>query len=172
MSNTNYTECSAEITGDNRWLLTRRWESETGSSGLIMFVGLNPSTADGESDDPTIRKEVGFAKRMGFGGLLKVNLFPHRATDPKDLLAWLRNPASEITCADNDLIIQKTVERCSTVVAAWGGMAMHSRVFLYSHRAMKILEKHDRLFCLGKTRRGCPRHPLYLRNDTRLVRFP
>ena len=70
--------------GQYRYTLTRVWSLER---GLVLFVGLNPSTADAERDDPTVRRCVGYARRWGFGGVLVANLFAYRATDPRDLLA-------------------------------------------------------------------------------------
>lgn len=66
--------------GTYRYELRRTWES---SLPILVTIGLNPSTADGYGDDPTIRKEIGFASRWGYGGIVKVNMFAFRSTDPR-----------------------------------------------------------------------------------------
>ena len=70
--------------GTYRYRLWRYWHTEREP---LIFIMLNPSTADAMQDDPTIRKCIGFAKRLGFGGIEVVNLFAYRATDPRDLRA-------------------------------------------------------------------------------------
>ena len=64
-----------------RYWLLRYWNE---SLPLMALIGSNPSTADEKKDDPTIRREIGFAERLGFGGILKLNVGAFRATNPKD----------------------------------------------------------------------------------------
>ena len=75
---------SAEISpcGLYRYSLTRKWEAW---KGTVNFIMLNPSTADAQEDDPTIRRCIGFAKAWGYGGIVVTNLFAYRATNPKEL---------------------------------------------------------------------------------------
>ena len=63
-----------------RHALGRHWDND---KGFVLFIMLNPSTADAQQDDPTIRRCMDFAKRWGFGGIEACNLFDWRATDPK-----------------------------------------------------------------------------------------
>ena len=72
--------------GTYRYALWRHWDSDwngQGDSNSVMFIGLNPSTADATEDDPTLRRCIGFAKSWGFGGLYMLNVFAYRATDPR-----------------------------------------------------------------------------------------
>jgi hypothetical protein len=116
---------------------------------------LNPSTADAHHDDATIRRCIGFARSWGFGGVEIVNLFAYRARDPRELLR-VADPVGP----RNARFIQMAIARAALVVLAWGA---HPSV---SRRAALSL---PRARCLGLTRAGHPRHPLYLRRDARLV---
>ena len=131
-----------------RYRLWRRWD---GARPVVAFVMLNPSTADARRDDPTIRRCIGFAKSWGFGGVEVVNLFAYRTTDPGEL----RRVADPVG-ADNDRHIQSAIARADLVVLAWGARAR-------SRRLLSLPQAR----CLGLTRAGQPRHPLYLRSDVR-----
>jgi len=125
---------------------------------------LNPSTADAERDDPTIRRCIGFAKRAGHGGVEILNLFAFRATAPKDLKA-----ASDPVGPDNDRHLEALFARHGHVLAAWGAHGT------FGARAEIVLEMAARqsvmLTCLGRTLTGQPRHPLYVRTDALLLPF-
>jgi len=119
-------------------------------------VMLNPSTATQEQDDPTIRRCIGFARRWGYVRLEVVNLFAWRATRPKDLpRSW--DP-------EDDRAIREAVVRADRVVAAWG---VHGA----GPRADEVLAMLGPCDCLGVTKHGHPRHPLYLRADTAPRRY-
>jgi hypothetical protein len=143
-----------------RYRLTRTW----GSSGThVTWIMLNPSTASAMEDDPTIRRCTGFTKAWGFDGLIVVNLFAFRATDPR-----------ELACADpvgpeNDRFIREAIHPWSVVVAAWG-----TQGHLWSRGALvtrTLADEGIELGCLGVTKGGHPRHPLYVRGDAPLVPF-
>ncbi|MCB9559623.1 MAG: DUF1643 domain-containing protein [Kofleriaceae bacterium] len=141
-----------------RWRLWRRWAE----APPCVFVMLNPSTADDRHDDPTIRRCVGFARAWGFGGVEVVNLFALRATDPADLRA-----AAAPVGAGNDAAIAAAVARgrAGAIVVAWGVHgALHGR-----DREVAARLAPYRPRCLGVTRDGAPRHPLYVRADARAV---
>lgn len=132
-----------------RYLLEHRWSS----AAPMVLVMLNPSTADATRADPTMRRALGFARREGCGGLIVVNLFALRATDPA---ALARHP--DPVGPDNDQILCAAVGRGTPVVAAWGAHgALHGR-----DQAVLQLMAPVRLSCLGRTAHGQPRHPLYL----------
>ena len=95
-----------------RYSLWRCWNP---SQPYVMFVGLNPSTADEKDDDPTIRRCIGFCKSWGFGGLYMLNLFALRSTDPK-LLKSHTDPVG----ADNNRALSMYAEASAWVIAAWG----------------------------------------------------
>lgn len=136
--------------GKFRYRLWRRW----GEGRILIFVMLNPSTADGELDDHTIRKCVAFAKLMGFGAIEVVNLFAYRATKPAELKA-ARFPVGP----DNDKHIGAALFAGGTVVCAWGANAKGlPRVA----EVMRLLHDnyHD-AYCLRQSN-GVPHHPLML----------
>jgi len=144
---------AAVISGDGlyRYALHRWW----GEGDRLTFVMLNPSTADAEQDDPTIRRCVGFARRLGFDGLRVVNLYAFRATKPADLWRCEDPTGGE---RNNDLLREVGwLTRHSVVIAAWGAQAKADRV------AQVLTFPHwDRIVALGTTKAGAPRHPLYL----------
>ncbi len=142
-----------------RYGLVRQWNQV---GGAMVVIGLNPSTADADQDDPTIRRCIGFAKREGCGELIMINLFALRATDPKELLAH-HAPIGP----DNDMAIKElaAVPGC-VMLAAWGAHpAAVDRWRSLRHLGL------GRLMCLGKTAGGAPRHPLYVRGDQPLIVF-
>ena len=96
-----YIRTGAEFSKDriHRYALYRVWDE---SKPLIMLIGLNPSTADENKDDPTIKRCVSFAKHWGYGGLIMVNIFAYRATDPRKM-----KKATDPVGPDNDKWIRK-----------------------------------------------------------------
>jgi len=140
-----------------RYSLSRCWDS---ALPTVLFVGLNPSTADALRDDPTVRRCVGFARDWGFGAMTLANLFALRSTDPAQL--WTAN---DPVGPDNDDWISQLVESAAKVVAAWGA---HGGLNDRDRRVLKLLPE---VYCLGRTREGHPRHPLYLARVTELERF-
>lgn len=147
-------------TETHRYLLRRRW-AEGGST--LTFIMLNPSTADEDTDDPTIRRCMGFARREGAHALRVANLFGLRATDPKELL---RHPAP--VGARNEEFLRLACLPEHEAVVAWG--ALPSGLRGHAARMTEILALDGvRLRCFGTTASGQPRHPLYLRGDMPLV---
>ena len=124
---------------------------------------LNPSTADGRRDDPTIRRCVSFANREGCNELVVVNLFALRATDPSELKT---HPAP--VGAGNDGAILQAVRDADLVIAAWGA---HGALGGRARHVLRLLGAHN-LFCLGATADGHPRHPVRLHGDTPLTEYP
>ncbi|HKY50413.1 MAG TPA: DUF1643 domain-containing protein [Candidatus Limnocylindria bacterium] len=139
-----------------RYRLWRRWDRSRPS---IAFCMLNPSTADERSDDPTIRRCIGFARAWGYGGVEVVNLFALRATDPRELRR-ARDPVGE----RNDAYLRSAAGRSAAMVVAWG---VHGALLARDVRALATLSRRARLLALGWTKSGAPRHPLYLRRDAR-----
>lgn len=129
-----------------RYWLSRTWSAER----PVTFVMLNPSTADANVDDPTIRRCVGFAKRWRYGGLRVVNLYAYRATRPATLFR-----ADDPVGPDNDDHLKSAFADSNLVVAAWGGHAVVERV-------RQVLSFAPVLTALAVTRSGQPAHPLYL----------
>ncbi len=138
------------------WL--HRDVADTGKAGLV-FVMLNPSTADDANDDPTIRRCIAFAQQWGYRELTVVNLFALRATRPRDLLRQGEQAIGE----RNDEVLRWVVGHpdTSTVVAAWGNHGDHLK------RAAAVLPIIAPVMALRTTKRGCPAHPLYVPKSAR-----
>lgn len=148
--------------GQYRYWLTREW-GEGGN--LLAFVMLNPSTADASIDDPTIRRCVGFAKREGRSGIVVVNLFAGRATDPDEMFN-MRDPVGP---NNHDQWMSWLRHERTKVVCAWGA---DSRARFQARTFRKFANEHQvDLWHLGLSKDGSPRHPLYLRNDAPLERY-
>lgn len=144
--------------GKYRYLLRRTWDARRPRMLLVM---LNPSTADAEIDDPTIRSCIRLARGLDYGSFEVVNLFAFRATDP-DELAKAADPVGP----NNDGSIERAIYRCDLIVCAWGAHAIaerrdiHVRNMIRSHRPA--------IFCFGTTKTGAPKHPLYIKSGTPL----
>lgn len=147
--------------GQYRYWLTRLWAEDDS----LLFVMLNPSTADASVDDPTIRRCMGFARREEFGGVSVVNLYAYRATNPKALLS-----VDDAVGPENDsylrMILMEQTRRGHPVVAAWGANAD-------ADRAAEVLNLVPGVNwrCLGTTKSGAPRHPLYVHGEQPLMRY-
>lgn len=137
-------------------------KSRADSDDICLFIMLNPSTADGHQDDPTIKRCVGYAKANGFASIEVVNLFAYRATDPKNMIAAL-NRGIDIRGPGNDEHIRQAYRRSTMTIAAWGTNARNWRV-----KEVLDMPGIAELFCLGITAEGHPRHPLYLRRDAKI----
>jgi hypothetical protein len=134
--------------GIYRYLLWRRLRE---GNNFVLFVGLNPSTADESNDDPTIRRCKGFATKWGASGILVANLFAFRATYPKDLYAF-EEPVGEM----NDTWIRVASRIANRSIACWGNHGV------YKERASAVLTCLENPACLHMTKAGQPGHPLYL----------
>jgi hypothetical protein len=151
-------ECHFSIDRRYRYSLHHRW-AELFDERAIVWVGLNPSTADESALDPTLRRIRGFSTSWGFTAFIMLNLFAFRATDPRDMLA-----AEDPVGPENDRVLLETAQRCGTIVAAWGAHGDH----LGRDQAVCRLLDGLTLYCLGITASGAPRHPLYVRGDQQL----
>jgi hypothetical protein len=123
----------------------------------MLFIGLSPSTADAHRDDPTIRRCIRFAENRGYGRLVVANLFAYRATKP----AVLRRTSHPVGRANNRWLLRLAAES-DVRVAAWGNNGK------YRGRDAEVVALVSDLKCLGLTKAGAPRHPLYVRADTKL----
>lgn len=138
-----------------RYLLWRQWDWHEDFK-QVLFIGLNPSTADEHKDDPTLRRCMGFAKDWGYSGLLLMNVFAFCTSEPKAL-----KMSSAPIGPDNDRILNERKAQASLIIAAWGMHCSEER----EHQVCKLIGKT--IYCLGQTKAGRPRHPLYLRQDTK-----
>ena len=144
--------------GRYRYRLTRTWDH---AKPPLPWIMLNPSTADANIDDPTIRRCMSFARREGAGGIEVLNLFALRSPKPSDL----RKVADPIG-PDNDEWIREVLHPHGRVVAAWGAYSAWERV-----AEVMDLVRGIRFLCLGRTGAGHPKHPLYISGDQPLVDF-
>jgi hypothetical protein len=146
----------AEISacGAYRYALWRSWAAD---QPHVLFIGLNPSVADASVDDPTLRRCMRFARQWGYGGVIMANLFAFRATSPR-VLPHVPDPIGP----ENDRWLEQLRNSVDVAVAAWGWMgSIHSR-------SARVESRLGELYCLGATKNGEPRHPLYVRGDSAL----
>lgn len=132
----------------------------------MVFLMFNPSTADAEKDDHTIRKCIGFAKEWGYPGVTVVNLFAIRSTDPREVS---KVSFEDAVGPDNDREILTACVTAAAVVCAWGcGQHMRKRSDRVDRALRMIVEAYPDLpiACLGRSADGNPRHPLMLSYDT------
>lgn len=161
----NYTISSAVLSPDGvyRYALKRVWCEYQPS---VTFIMLNPSTADADTDDPTIHKCCAYARKWGCGGIDVVNLFAARATNPGELLSFL-DPVGP----DNDLAIRNTCGGACVIVLAWGRGGKASKIVNERARFVLKLLQHRCLCALRVNSDGSPAHPLYLPGDLMPVIF-
>jgi hypothetical protein len=141
--------------GRYRYALWREWDP---GGPAVLFVALNPPTADHRRDDPTVRRCIQFARDWGFGSLAVANLFAYRTLEPR-LLRRVNDPIGPA----NDRWLSRLVGQAELVVAAWGALGD------YRGRAAAVAPRLGSLHCLGLTKSGAPRHPLYVRRGVRPV---
>jgi len=162
----NFSHKSAYVSEDQkyRYWLARRWAA-AGSMPYILWVLLNPSTADAYNDDATVRKAAGFTDRWGYKVMMFVNLYAWRATNPRQL----KRVADPIG-VENDHWIQTYASAAAKVVCAWGQDPSADNI-----RARTVLAllntQRSLLYCLGTNRTGHPCHPLMLSYHTPLVTY-
>lgn len=145
-------------TGQYRYWLHRRWDEARPEIVLIM---LNPSRADHQQDDPTLRRCIRLAQQWHYGSLTVVNLFAYCSPSPQQLKI-----ATDPVGKDNDSQILQVCETAGQILLAWGNWGnLQGR----DQQVLDLLQPYrDRLYCLGLNRTGQPRHPLYVPRNTKL----
>ncbi|MGI5507463.1 DUF1643 domain-containing protein [Lentzea sp. CA-135723] len=157
-----YAAATFNLARTHRYELVRVWGPDTPP---VMFVMLNPSTADAFCCDSTITRCLRFARRENAGGMVVVNLFALRSTNPA-ALAGHPNP---VGCSNNH-VISSAVQGVAAVIAGWG---RHGHLNGRDREVMQLLSRRGvELLCLGLNRDGSPAHPLYLRADQPLTPYP
>lgn len=146
-----------------RYSLTRIWDE---SKPKVMFVMLNPSTADAEKDDPTIRRCIGFAKSWGYGGLYVCNLFAYRATNPKELLR-VHNPFGD----QNIWHTRQLFDKVEIVLCAWGNEGIVNRICGKGNEYENLYYAYEKLHFIELSNSGIPKHPLYLKSTLKPQRL-
>jgi hypothetical protein len=136
--------------GKYRYNLWRRWSA---GERIIGWCMLNPSTADALVDDPTVRRCIGFSQDWGYDAMVIVNKYAYRATEP-----WVLQTIDDPYGPQNGDYLYGAVNLCERIMCAWG---IHG-----GNTAPIQLAAHARLYHLGRTKGGCPKHPLYLPKTT------
>lgn len=136
-----------------RYWLKRELNS---GKGTVLFIMLNPSTADEIINDPTISRCISYSRKWGYMNLEVCNIFALRSTDPNNLMAHL-SPVGP----DNDRYILEASERANLIIAAWGN---HGKISGRGRKVVKLLEQYS-LKSLGINASGHPKHPLYLKQN-------
>lgn len=149
-----------------RYWLKRHWEDDLVGLPVIM---LNPSTADAEIDDPTIKRCMEFARREGYGGITVLNVFALRATNPEEL-----KKVNDPNGPDNNDWLKRMMGfhelgGSKIILVAWGANKFAEP------RAAQIIDMAKRegaqLVCLGTSKNGAPKHPLYIKGDQPFMPF-
>lgn len=144
-----------------RYSLWRIWDK---SKEALLFIGLNPSTANDIKNDPTIARMVSFGKSWGFGGLYVGNLFSIVSANP-DVLFF--ESSVEQPNGLNDEAIKQMNKLCSTVLVGWGEWGQNAGL-----RPAQVLSLiGERAFCLKVNKSGEPSHPLYLPSSSKMILY-
>lgn len=141
--------------GRYRYQLWRIWDEE---KPKVLFIMHNPSTADANDDDPTIRRCIAFAKSWGYGGIYVGNISAYRATNPSDLDAI---PVHELLLNLNMLNVKWMAEKCDMHVLAHGVPHKKLRGWVTYTYGLNHIKFH----VIAMTKSGYPGHPLYLKSD-------
>lgn len=157
-SGATFSEC-----GLYRYDLWRQWDDVR---PRLTFIMLNPSTADAEQDDPTIRRCMSFASREKFGSVRILNVFALRSTNPKGLLTVV-DP-----CGPRNAEFIASAVHAAKVVVAWGNLFVGGKKLRHGYQSVLEALADKELFCLGRTRGGHPRHPLYVSGSEPLILWP
>lgn len=182
---TSYIDKGAILSADGRYryFLWREWHgthdpknwewiygkdgdgNPLGQPKACVFIMLNPSTADGDVDDPTIRRCVSYAQRWKYERLEVVNLFAYRTTKPNEMLAL--NHDDDPVGSRNQEYFDRIIESAGIIICAWGA---HGGYLGQDETAMGWLGG-KMVYALGLTKDGYPRHPLYLKSEADPQKF-
>lgn len=135
-----------------RYALWRIWDT---SKAPVMFIGLNPSTADESEDDNTIKSVIRIAQSNGYGGVYMMNAFPFISTNPDDL----KNFANT---AKNDHMLYEVAKKCDNIIFAWGDFD----IVKILGRDVELIGMFPEALALKQNKSGSPAHPLYIKSDT------
>jgi len=148
-------ECHFSNCRKYRYTLKHVWDEELET---VVFIGLNPSTADENQLDPTLRRIRGFSSDWGYGSFIMLNAFAFRATDPKDM-----KKADDPIGPENDNFIRFVCSSHNLVIACWG---THGE---FMNRWKTVLDMAGETKCLKITKSGQPSHPLYLKKTLKPI---
>ena len=148
-----FSEC-----GKYRYALWRIWDR---TKPLVMFIGLNPSTANETEADKTIESVIRISRFNGYGGFYMMNLWPYIATKPELLKIDARSSAN------NYYGICETAKECQDVVFAWGNF----KIVKDKKRDLELFNMFQNAKCIGQNKNGSPKHPLYQREQTTIINY-
>lgn len=155
--NTSYSGALFSPCNKFRFALWRIWDK---SKPLVMFIGLNPSTANATADDPTIRRVKSIANNLGYGGVYMMNCFPFISTDPKLLV-------SSGGILENDIKLKEVAELCKDVIFAWGNFEIVRMMGV----DYILSQKFPKAKALQINKNGSPKHPLYCKSNIQPIPF-
>ena len=141
--------------GIYRYKLERKWGPDP--SNIVGFIMLNPSIADGESNDPTMTRVINFARSWGFDGVIVCNLYAY-ITPQRELLTQVDDPVGP----ENEAYVRALVDECSTIVYGWGNDGREPQW---------LRDLVSSPFCLAMNQGGQPKHPLYIRGDAIMIPY-
>jgi hypothetical protein len=142
----------------HRFVLWRSWaEQERGK--MVMFIGLNPSTANQTKDDPTIRRVMGMAKSWGYNGIYMLNLFSFVSAYPEKI------PHLELMHGKNMHYLRQSASLSDKIVFAWGNFKKAQIA------GRHVTEMFPDAYALHINKNGSPKHPLYVKKDVQLIKF-
>lgn len=142
-----------------RYSLWRIWDK---NKPLIMFIGLNPSTANEKEPDPTITRVIGFARDWGYGGVYMMNCFPIVSSDPKILKEMDAAEYCFQVLNRNDSCLARIASQCEEIIFAWGKF----KIVTMTGVDRQLMAMFPEAKVLVKNKNGSPRHPLYVHGDT------
>lgn len=148
-----------------RYSLERRWDDGVIDVDCrrIMFIGLNPSVADENQDDRTIRRLVGFSKSWGYNAFVICNVFGFVTPDPSEMLKQ-----SDPVGPCNNQVLTRNIERSQAVVACWGNHCPLER----QRTICELIEAQCySVYCFRTTKANRPEHPLYLPKTLKPIEF-
>lgn len=167
-------EVKDPVTSATDWPYRYVWEptlqAPLRSAGRLLWIMLNPSTADHRRKDPTTGRCVDFARRWGYGAMVVANAYAWRDTSPRAMFAAEKS-GKDIAGPHNDRTIGEESRCAGLVVVAWGAHIDPGRLRRISE-ILRAAVPPERLRCLGLTASGHPRHPLYVPADVPLVPWP
>jgi hypothetical protein len=140
-----------------RYALYRFWDE---AKGYVAFICLNPSTADETKNDPTVTRCINYAYSWGYGGMVMLNLFAFRATDPNIMMA-----AKDPIGSHNDAYIRRGSKNAKLTIIAWGVYGAHLG------RSKEVLPLLIDPHYLSLNLNRQPGHPLYLRKDLKPKKY-
>ncbi len=161
-SNASFSSC-----GSYRWILSREINA---SKTELIFIGLNPSSANYEENDPTLKRLIGFSEIWGFGKLSVINLFARISTKPK-ILKFCDDPVG----SKNDFVLEKNIKYwlANDLCQLWIGWGVNGKLMNRDESVLKkIKNKYAKQpYVIGITKNGCPMHPLYVGKSKKLYPY-